>query len=190
MLKKILLVLVVTFFAGQANAERTELVLGMGLGYGISNQSVSSWEVSSRPAASSDGLVGRVKVGFMPTPVDAMYGFVQISQLNYDTQQSNIDAAKLTLTGVGYSHYLNSDIGSPFFSVAVATGGYRSNGGNDALDYRGQAFMLETGYEVLKHLQLSSTIMFARMSDHNFYYEDDMQDISTTSMTFNIEFKL
>ncbi|PTY38654.1 hypothetical protein BGP77_10750 [Saccharospirillum sp. MSK14-1] len=190
MLKKIVLILVVAFWAGQAHAERNDFVFNVGVGYGLNNQSVSSWEVESRPASSSDGLVGRVKVGFMPTPVDAMFGFGQVSELNYSSQQSNIESATLTLTGVGFSHYLNADVGSPYFTVAVALGKYRSNGGSEALDNRGHAFLLETGYEVFKHLQVSSTFMMARMADASFYYSDDYLDVSTTSMTVNIEFKL
>jgi len=189
MINKIVLIVAGCLLVGQANAERNELVLNLGLGYGINNQSVSTWDVESQPAASSDGLVARVNVGVMTTPVDALFVFGQASRLRYDNQEANIDTATLSLLGVGYTHYLESEIGSPFFSLGVALSRFDADNGNNPIVNSGQAFLLGTGYEVNSHLQLSSIFMMSRMTDRD-WYDDDFVDVASTSVIFNIELKL
>lgn len=189
MIKKRMLAIAVCLGASQANAERNDFVLNLGVGYGLSNQSVSTWDVSNQPAASSAGVLGRVKVGVMTTPVDALFGFGQVGRLRYDAQEAMVDSATLSLIGVGYSHYLKPDVGSPFFTLGVGFSRYQAKGGGDELVNSGQAFLLETGYEVYEHLQLSSTLMMSRMADLD-WDNDKYSDVATTSISFNIEYKL
>lgn len=189
MIKKMMLAVAVCLFVSQANAERNDVVLNVGIGYGLSNQSVSTWDVSNQPAASSTGVLGRVKVGVMTTPMDALFGFGQVARLSYDAQEAPVDAATLSVIGIGYSHYLRSEVGSPFFTLGVGFSRYQADGGADDLLNGGQSFLLETGYEVNEHLQLSSTLTMSRMADLD-WESDSYSDVAIMSVTFNIEYKL
>jgi len=188
MIKQVMLGAIVCLFVSQAYAERNEFVLSAGVGYGLNNQLVSDSDIDSQPAASSSGLLGRVKVGRMTTPVDALFGFGQIYQMEYDGQEASVSSANLSLLGVGYIHYLKSEVGSPYFSVGVGFNRFDVEG-SDGLTGSGQSFLLESGYEVNEHLQLSSLLMMSRTTGYG-SDNSDYLSISTATITFNIEYKL
>lgn len=188
MIKQVLLGVAVCFFVSQAYAERNDFVLSAGVGYGLSNQLVSDSNTEIQPASSSTGLLGRVKIGRMTTPVDALFGFGQIYQMDYDGQEASVNSATSSLLGVGYTHYLKSEVGSPYFSIGVGFNRFDVEG-DDGLTKFGQSFLLESGYEVNEHFQLSSTLMMSRTTGFG-TGDSDYSSISTATITFNIEYKL
>jgi len=178
MRKQLLVASAILLTSGLAQADRSKFFLAGGVGLGTNSVK------TDENLDAENGLVGSLKIGGLINNQHAIYFHRQLSWFSFDNGQNQTLDGYSGISAVGYTYYLNPEIGSPYFETSIGLGDFYNIDGDQ--HFTGNAFLIGAGYELNKHVQFG-----ASFEQSNTEYELNSEfEITHRSIAAKVEFKL
>lgn len=184
MSKKLLIAAAILLISGLAHADRNQLFLGAGAGFGVNNVSTDENGFETEYNANA-GLVTSFKIGRVINQQHAIYYQRQASRFLFGIVSSTNTEAISGITGIGYTYYVSPTVGSPYIEAALGFGDFIIN--VDGInDYAGRAFLIGGGYELSEHVQVGGTFEISSTTNPGIL----ALIVNHSSIAAKVEFKL